>query len=254
MFLAIDVGNSQTTFGLMDVEGKPAAIWRCQSDPKETTDELSLRLAGYLQLRGFGPLDVDACAVASVVPALERSWGRALSRLERPLTIVRSGMPSSVEVAIPHPETLGADRLANAVAAKAAYGAPVLVVDFGTATNIDVVDAEGRFVGGVISPGLMLSAEAIFAHAAKLANVAVECPEHVVGATSEEALQSGLVIGAAASAEGLVARVQRELGIEGCPVVATGGLARTVGLATQCFTAIDPDLTLRGIRLLALEA
>ncbi len=251
MFLAIDVGNSQTTFGLMDAEGTPAAIWRCQSDPRETTDELSLRLAGYLRLRGFGPSDVDASAVASVVPALERSWTRALSRLECKLTVVKPGMPSSVEVAIPLPETLGADRLANAVAAKAAYGAPVLVVDFGTATNIDVVDPEGRFVGGVISPGLMLSAEAIFARAAKLANVAVECPERVVGNTSEKALQSGLVIGAAASAEGLVARIQRELGIEGCPVVATGGLARTVSLATECFTAVDPNLTLRGIMLLA---
>ena len=252
MFLSVDVGNSQTTLALLDGAGEVHAGWRCRSDPKETTDELSLRLAGYLALRGFGPGDVDACAVASVVPALERSWGRALSRLDAGLTVIRPGMPADVEIAIPQPSSLGADRLANAVAAKATYGAPVLVVDFGTATNIDVVDREGRFVGGVISPGLMLSAEAIFAHAAKLANVAVECPERVVGRTSEEALQSGLVIGAAAQAEGLVARIQRELAIEGCPVVATGGLARTVSLATDCFTAIDPNLTLRGIMQLAM--
>lgn len=251
MFLAVDVGNSQSAFALMESSGKVRAHWRCQSDPKETTDELALRIDGYLRLRGFGPADVDACAVASVVPALERSWFRALSRLGAPPCVIRPTMTSNVTVAIPDPASLGADRLANAVAAVSAYGAPVLVVDFGTATNIDVVDAKGRFVGGVISPGLMLGAEALFAHAAKLANVAVTCPEHVIGATSEEALQSGLVIGAAAQAEGLVSRIQAELECEDCPVVATGGLARSVSLATSCFTAIDPDLTLRGIMQLA---
>lgn len=253
MFLAVDAGNSQTTIGLFDGSGIVRARWRCQSDPRETTDQLWLRLDGYLRLRGFAPEDVSAIGLASVVPALERSWHRALTRLGAEITVIGPSSESTMEVALPHPETLGADRIANAVAARAAYGAPVLVVDFGTATNIDVVDAEGRFAGGVISPGLMLSAEAIFARAAKLADVAVECPPRVVGTTSEEALQSGLVVGAAAEAEGLVTRIQAELGIEGCPVVATGGLARTVSMATDCFTAIDPDLTLRGIMRLALN-
>lgn len=254
MFLSVDVGNSQTAFGLFDEAGELAMSWRCQSDPKETSDELGLRLRGYLAMAGFGPKDVGKAGVASVVPGLERGWLRALGRLCESVGVVKPTMASPVEVALPLPQTLGADRLANAVAAMERYGAPVLVVDFGTATNIDVVDAAGRFVGGVISPGLMLSAEALFARAAKLANVAVECPPQVVGATSEEALQAGLVMGAAAQAEGLVARIQKELALSGCPVVATGGLARTVSRATSCFTAVDGDLTLRGIRLLCLGA
>ncbi len=254
MFLAIDVGNSQTTFGLMDSEGNSAAIWRCQSNPKETSDELELRLRGYLQMGGFGPRDVERAAVASVVPALERGWRRVVERLFERTCVISSTMPASVEVAIANPAGLGTDRLANAVAAVERYGAPVLVVDFGTATNIDIVDAERRFVGGVISPGLMLSADALFSRAALLANVAIKCPPRVAAQTTEEAVQAGLVVGAAAEAEGLVSRIQEELGIEGCPVVATGGLARTVGEAARCFSAVDPDLTLRGIRLLALGA
>ncbi len=252
MFLAVDVGNSQTTFALLDDAGKTVAIWRCKSDPKETSDELELRLRGYLAMGGFAVAGVERAAVAAVVPVLERGWLRALGRLVPRVDAIRPNMEAPVAVAIPRPETLGADRLANAVAALERYGAPVLVVDFGTATNIDVVDAERRFVGGVISPGLMISAEALFARAAKLANVAIECPTHAIGGTSEEALQAGLVMGAAAEAEGLVARIRAELGAPDCPVVATGGLARTVSRATECFTAVDGDLTLRGIRLLAL--
>lgn len=251
MFLAVDVGNSQTTLGLFDTSDEVAAVWRCQSDPKETADELALRLVGYLELGGFHRRQVARAGLASVVPALQRAWRRALERLGIEVVAIDALMPSPVEVAIPYPETLGADRLANAAAARAAYGCPVVVVDFGTATNIDIVDGRGRFVGGVISPGVLLSAEAIFAHAAKLANVAVEMPASVVGSTSETALQSGLVIGAAAQAEGLTERIRESLGLGDCPVVATGGLARTVARAAHCFSTVDPNLTLRGIRILA---
>ena len=153
---------------------------------------------------------------------------------------------------MPLPRQVGADRIANAVAARNTYGAPVIVVDFGTATNIDVVDEGGAYRGGAISPGLMLSANALFSRAAKLASVPIEAPAHALGSTTEEALQSGLVIGAAAQAEGLVARIRAELGAPEATVVATGGLARTVAQATDVFDAIDPDLTLRGIREIRL--
>lgn len=147
-----------------------------------------------------------------------------------------------------NPAKVGADRIANAVAAIKSYGAPVIVVDFGTATNIDVVDREGAYRGGTIAPGLMLSAEALFARAAKLSSVPIAAPPHALGDSTETALQSGLVIGAAAQAEGLVARIKDEMGMPEATVVGTGGLARTVSVATDLFDAVDPDLTLRGIR------
>jgi len=180
---------------------------------------------------------------------LSRAWNRCLTEVlgHAPL-MVSPGDDYGMEIRMPYPRSLGADRIANAIAARADYGAPVIVVDFGTATNIDVVDATGAYRGGTISPGLMISAAALFDCAAKLSNVPIEAPAHVLGDTTETAVQSGLVIGAAAQTEGLVARIKAELGIESAPVVGTGGLARTVSHATDVFCCVDPDLTLRGIR------
>ena len=157
---------------------------------------------------------------------------------------------------MPNPGEVGADRIANALAARDTYGAPVIVVDFGTATNIDVVDETGAFRGGAIMPGLLLSARSLFSRAAKLASVPLELPLHALGDTTEHAVQSGIVLGAAAQAEGLVARIRAELESEGeaegrpparATVVATGGLASTIAKATDVFDEVDPDLTIRGI-------
>lgn len=249
MFLAIDVGNTQTTLGLFDDTGKLVRGWRMHTDASDTSDTLHGRLWTYFMKDGLELTQVDGSGVASVVPALERSWRHCLeARLgHRPL-VVRPGEPCGMQIAMPNPRQVGADRIANAIAARSTYGAPVIVVDFGTATNIDVVDAEGRYRGGAISPGLMLSAEALFSKAARLASVPIEAPGHAIGDTTETAMQSGLVIGAAAQAEGLVARIRAELGAPTATVVGTGGLAGTVAAATDLFDVIDPDLTLRGIR------
>ena len=151
---------------------------------------------------------------------------------------------------MPHPERVGADRIANAVAARDRYGSPVVVVDFGTATNIDVVDDSGAYRGGAISHGLMLSENALFERAAKLSSIPIEAPASALGDDTESAVQSGLVIGAAAQAEGLVARILQEPGIGGAKIIATGGLAKTVSVATDVFDVVDPELTLRGIYLI----
>ena len=241
MFLAIDVGNTQSTLGLFDDEGQLAKGWRMTSNASDTSDMLHARLFSYFLKDGYELADVSAAAVASVVPALTRAWWRCLGDL--------LGMP----IDMPNPRTVGADRIANAIAARNAYGSPVIVVDFGTATNIDVVDDRGAYRGGAISPGLMLSANALFSKAAKLASIPVEAPEHALGDTTETAMQSGLVIGAAAQAEGLVSRMKAELGIEQAKVIGTGGLARTVSRATNLFDAVDPTLTLRGIREIWLQ-
>lgn len=247
MFLSVDVGNTQTTLGLVDENGCVVHHWRTKTDRLDTADEITVRLLGLFNASARDFSDVNAVAVACVVPDLLHAWRTCLTRLGHEPLMVSSGEGAPIPVALPHPEAVGADRIANAVEARRLYGAPAIVVDFGTATNIDVVDPEGAFVGGVIAPGIMLSANALFSRASKLSGVPIEMPGRVIGDTSEHALQSGIVYGTAAMAEGLVARIQGQLGVTRCPVIATGGLARTVSMACGCFTSVDADLTLRGI-------
>lgn len=249
MLVTIDVGNTQTTVGLFADDGRNLMGWRMPTLHTDTSDSLRSRLHGYFAMDGFDFDAVEDAAVASVVPVLTRAWLRCFQRMlgHDPL-LVGPGTSCGMPVALKNPKRVGADRIANAVAAIRRYGAPVIVVDFGTATNIDVVDRTGTYRGGTIGPGLILSADALFARAAKLASVPIEVPAHALGDSTESALQSGLVIGAAAQAEGLVARIKAELDIEDATVVGTGGLARTVSAATDLFDTIDADLTLRGIR------
>lgn len=249
MLLTIDVGNTQTTIGLFAKDGTNLIGWRMPTLHSDTSDSLRSRLHGYFAMDGFAFDEVEDACVASVVPVLTRAWLRCFQRMlgHDPL-LVGPGASCGMPLDLQNPKKVGADRIANAVAAIKSYGSPVIVVDFGTATNIDVVDRTGTYRGGTIAPGLMLSAEALFARAAKLSSVPIAAPEHALGDSTESALQSGLVIGAAAQAEGLVARIKAELDIEDATVVGTGGLARTVSVATDLFDVVDPDLTLRGIR------
>lgn len=258
MFLAIDVGNTQATLGLLD-KGEVIQHWRLKTVRDDTSDELHARLLDLLALRGLSIADVDAAAICSVVPTLTEMWTIALSdAMGTEPFVVRPSDKCCINIDMPYPTQVGADRIANAVEAKKKYGSPVIVVDFGTATNIDVVDSKGNYRGGCIAPGLMLSASALFAHAAKLASIPIQVPPAPIGDTTEHALQSGLVLGVASQAEGLVARIKNQLAEEAssddertaiyeCPVVATGGLSRIINEATDVFSDIDGDLTLRGI-------
>ena len=255
MFLAIDVGNTQTTIGLFDDSGTFEHGWRMSTNATDTSDMLHSRLWGYFGKDGYDIGSITEAGVACVVPVLSRAWRKCLaSIMGREPHVVSAGEHYGLEIDMPNPSQVGADRIANAIAARTSYGAPVIVVDFGTATNIDVVDARGAYRGGTIAPGLMLSADALFSRAAKLSSVPIEVPPAALGYDTETAVQSGLVIGAAVQAEGLVARIKAELGIEDAPVIGTGGLARTVSGATDLFDFIDPDLTLRGIFEMALRA
>lgn len=249
MLVTVDVGNTQTTLGLFADSGENLTCWRMPTLHTDTSDSLRSRLHGYFAMDGYEFAAVDDAAVASVVPVLTRAWLRCFQRMlgHDPL-MVGPGAHCGMRLELENPDHVGADRIANAVAAVRTYGAPVIVVDFGTATNIDVVDRSGAYRGGTIAPGLILSADALFARAAKLSSVPIEAPAHALGSSTETAVQSGLVIGAAAQAEGLVRRIKAELGIEDATVVGTGGLARTVSVATDLFDAVDSDLTLRGIR------
>lgn len=253
MFLSVDVGNTQTTLGLFDEEGTVLRQWRMATDRTDTSDELHERIYGYFQMFGLDLAQVDYAAIASVVPILAQSWQRMVrSGLGIEPLMIDATRDCGIPIDMPDPRQVGADRIANALAALTTYGAPVIVVDFGTATNIDVVDAKGSFRGGAIMPGLLLSANSLFSRAAKLSSVPLVVPPHALGDSTETAVQSGIVIGAATQIEGLVERIQRELAAEGddvprATVVGTGGYSETIAEATDIFDALDPDITIRGI-------
>ena len=247
MLLAIDIGNTQTALGLFDGDELVHA-WHMPTDRTFTSDEIHVRLQGYFRMYGMDLDCVDALALAGVVPQLKREWN-TVSRLLAGENYVVVGPDTAhvTRVKAPNPREVGADRIANAVAARKHYGTPAIVVDFGTATNIDVVDEEGAYIGGAIAPGIRISFDALTARAAQLASIPLDTPPHAIGVNTLEALQSGTVVGAAAMAEGLVARIKRELGRPDAVVIATGGLASTVASSTDVFDHIDRQLTLKGI-------
>ena len=246
MLLAIDMGNTQTALGLFD-NSTLVHAWRMPTNRTFTKDELHVRLHGYFRKDGLDLSCVDAIAFAGVVPQLMREWEGVANELGASLMVVGRETAHVTSVDAASPAEVGADRIANATAAAAFYGSPSIVVDFGTATNIDVVNAEGAYVGGCIAPGIRVSLDALTARAARLASVPLEAPERTIGRSTVEAVQSGTVVGAAAMAEGLVARIKRELGAPEARVIATGGLAGVVAEATDVFDAVDPQLTIKGI-------
>lgn len=250
MLLAIDVGNSQTVVGLFDNETL-AATWRIASDITRTSDELQVKMNEFFELRESSFSDVDTIIIASVVPHLTTAWeqlARAASNVR--VLVVGPGIKTGITLGISHPHEAGADRIANAVGAEALYGAPVIVADFGTATNLDVVTKERAYKGGVISPGVETSAEALFAKAARLSSVDLEAPARALGTSSVTAIQSGLIFGEAAKVDGLIERIFDELGYS-ATVVATGGLVHLVAPYCKRIDTIHETLTLEGLRIIA---
>lgn len=251
MLLAIDMGNTQTALGLFD-GAEIVRSWRMPTDRTFTKDEVHVRLLGYFQMYRLDLGCVDAMCFAGVVPQLQRAWAGVATQLGVPLVQIGAATASVTSVDAPNPAEVGADRVANATAAAELYGAPSIVVDFGTATNIDVIDGRGAYIGGAIAPGIRISMDALTARAAKLASVPMEAPGHAIGRNTVECVQVGAVVGAAAMAEGLVARIRAELGDAGtgARVIATGGLAGIVAGCTDLFDAVDQQLTLKGIQII----
>jgi type III pantothenate kinase len=243
VLLALDVGNTQTALGLYSGE-RLAAHWRVATDPRRTGDELGVLLAGFLD-----PEDVDGICLASSVPALVRGYEHVAERwADVPLLVVGPGTRTGIPIRYDDPREVGPDRIVNAVAAKERYGAPCIVVDFGTSTNFDAVSADGEFVGGVLAPGIEVSMEALFARAARLFKVDFVAPPTVIGKTTVTALQSGLVYGFAGQVDAIVERMQDELG-GAAGVVATGGLADLIAPHARTVEGVDPFLTLDGLRI-----
>jgi len=243
VLLAVDVGNTQTALGLYR-EGELVDHWRLATERSTTADELGVLLSGLLDFDG-----VDGICLASTVPVLVREWEALADRwAHASLLVVGAGVKTGISIRYDDPREVGPDRIVNAVAARARYGAPVIVVDFGTSTNFDVVSPEGEYVGGVLAPGVEISMEALFSRAARLVKVDYVAPPAVIGKTTVSALQSGLVYGFAGQVDGIVGRIREELGAE-ARAVATGGLADLVAPHSRTIELVDPFLTLEGLRL-----
>jgi type III pantothenate kinase len=250
VLLAIDVGNSTTVIG--GFEGDELRHhWRVATVPTRSADEHALLLDGLLGFvdRELGR-DVRGVVVGSVVPILTDTLRDVVRRYTRhTAVVVEPGTRTGIPLRHDHPQDLGADRIANAVAAQTLYGGPAIVVDFGTAISFDVVDASGTFVGGAIAPGISTSAEALVERAARLPMVALVAPPTAIGRSTVGALQSGLVLGCAGMVDGLVERLSRELDA-GVTTIATGGSATSVLDACERIDHHDPWLTLKGLRLI----
>jgi type III pantothenate kinase len=244
MLLAVDVGNTQTVLGLFEGE-ELADTWRVATDRSRTGDELVVLLGGLLD-----PDAVDGICLSTTVPLLLREWERLAGRwAHAPLLAVGPGVRTGIPIRYDDPREVGPDRIVNSVAAKARYGAPVIVVDFGTSTNFDVVSPEGDYVGGVLAPGIETSMDALFARAARLVKVDYVEPPSVIGKTTVAGLQSGLVYGFAGQVDGIVTAIRGELEAPEARVVATGGLAELVAAHSATIEEVDPFLTLEGLRL-----
>lgn len=247
--LVIDVGNTNIALGVYRGR-KMAAHWRLATEPQRTADEYGILLSALFQDKGLSPADIGGMAIACVVPPLLPTFQTlARERFGVEPLVVGPGIRTGVRIRIDNPRELGADRLVNAVAVKELYGAPAIVIDFGTATTFDVVSAEGDYLGGAIAPGLGISAEALFRRTAKLPRIELVPPPGPVGHNTIHSMQSGVLYGYVGLVEGLVARIERELGAK-ARVVATGGLANLIAGQTKVIEAVDENLTLKGLRLI----
>ena len=249
MLLAVDIGNTQTGIGLFDgarLEGS----WTFTTRRADTADEVHLLLDGYFTLAHRDLASVDDVVVASVVPPLTQVWAEVARRVTggAPL-VVDARVQTGLSMRYDNPSEIGADRLADAVAAVALVGAPVVVVDLGTATNIEVVDRSGAFLGGVIAPGLAMGADALASRAAKLPQVDFSRPARAIGRSTVEAMHAGIIYGEVARIDGLVRRIFDELGYE-ADTIATGGFSECVAGLSQTITRREPMLALQGLRLI----
>jgi type III pantothenate kinase len=243
LLLAVDVGNTQTVLGLYDGD-RLAEDWRLATERTRTGDELGVLLGGMLDLQS-----IDGICLSSTVPTLIREWERVATRwAEARILVVGPGVKTGIPVRYDDPREVGPDHIVNSIAARERYGAPVIVVDFGTSTNFDVVSPAGEYVGGVLAPGIETSMEALFARAARLVKVDYVEPPTVIGKTTVGGLQSGIVYGFSGQVDGIVAAIRRELGAE-ARVIATGGVAELVAPDSTTIELGDQHLTLEGLRL-----
>lgn len=250
MLLAIDSGNTNAVFAVFDGERR-LGMWRCATHPGRTADEYAAFLLTMLRLSGLASEAIKHAIIGSVVP--DSTWN--LKQLCRrhfncvPMVVGEGTLDYRMQILLDQPQEVGADRVVNSVAAKTLYRPPLMVIDFGTATTFDVVDADGHYRGGVIAPGVNLSLEALHRAAAKLPRVDIRAPERVIGTSTVTAMQSGVFWGYVSMIEGLIGRIQQEFSMP-MRVIATGGLAPLFAGGVKAIEIVDEDLTVKGLALL----
>jgi type III pantothenate kinase len=249
MLLVVDVGNTQTHFGTI-LDGKLLEHWRFATVRVSTADELGARLRALLELRGVGLADLDSSIVSSTVPALAPEWATMAERyLGHRMLVVGPGVRTGMPLRYDNPREIGADRLVNAVAAYEKVKGACIVVDFGTAITYDPVSADGEYLGGIITPGVEISLEALTNRAAKLPKIDLGPPRSLIGKSTVDAIRSGIIYGFAGQVDAIVTRLRAELGPE-TEAIATGGLAGHIVPYTDTIDEVDELLTLEGLRLL----
>jgi type III pantothenate kinase len=254
MLLVIDVGNTNTSLGVYEANTL-IKHWRLTTARARTVDEYGVHARNLFELAGIDFNAITAVAIASVVPSLNYTLKRMSEVYFRqtPLFVDHTAQ-TGLEIMYEPPSDVGADRIADAVAARAKYGAPCIIVDFGTATNFEVIDAMGRYLGGVLVPGITISADALFGRAARLPRVEIKRPVRAIGKSTVEAMQAGLYYGYVGLVDGILRRMLDELGAPPPPppvrIIATGGLAPLIATGSELIETVDDTLTLDGLRLI----
>ena len=250
MILTLDVGNTNMTGGVFDGD-EIKATFRITTKMPRTSDEYGLLLRDVVKQNDIKPSEIKDAIICSVVPNLMHSLQGALIKYFQIVPIiVEAGIKTGIRIATTNPKQVGADRIADAVAAYELYGGPVLVLDFGTATTYDLVDETGAFIGAITAPGIRISARALWEDAAKLPEIEIKKPENILGKDTITSMQSGLVFGQIGQTEYIIRKVKEEMGLKEMKVVATGGLGRIIASETDAIDVYDPNLTLKGIHLI----
>jgi type III pantothenate kinase len=247
MLLVINSNNTTTVFGVFEGHEK-RGIWRISTDPRRTADEYAVWLTGLMALEGIERKHIDGVILSNVVPQTSFNLRSLCQRYfgGEPMTIGDPSLKLGIKVLLDRPEEIGADRIANAVAARTRYKLPGIIIDLGTATTLDVLDAEANYLGGVIAPGINMAFEALYMGAAKLPRVEIRRPAKVVGHSTVSAMQSGIYWGYIGLIEGLVRRIEEEQGSR-MTVIGTGGLVPLIAAGASLIEHIDQDLTLLGL-------
>ncbi len=251
MLLAVDIGNTNISFGVFEGE-ELRATWRMATNVNQMADEYAALLLNLLHHQGLETSDIKEIALCCVVPPLTTTFVDLSQRYfhTTPL-VVGAGVKTGVRIRMDNPREVGADRIADAAAAHHLYGGPVIIIDLGTATTFGIVSKEGDYIGGIIATGIATAAEALFTRTAQLPRVELAHPKRVIGTNTVTAMQSGIIYGYASLVEGMLARIEKELG-EKAKVVATGGYAELIARETAVIDEVNPDLTLVGLRLIYL--
>ena len=249
MLLAIDIGNTNLTIGVFAGQHLKST-WRISTDSRRMADEYGLLVSSIMPLKGINPEDITDACLCSVAPTLTSTFEEVCEGYFKVKALtVSAGVKTGVRILYHNPRDVGTDRIVDAVAALRLYGGPVIIVDFGTATVFDAVSRDSEYLGGAIAPGINIAAESLFHSTSQLRRVELAPPSSAIGRDTVSSLQSGLLLGHVGLVEGMVARFKNEMG-EDARVVATGGLAEIIARETTVFDAVNPDLTLIGLRII----